>query len=95
MLLKDYKLTQEEFSQIVAPLALDLQAYYNIMQEAILKMIDIGIEKGWTPEKLIQEISLMFQDGGNKYLHEEVVNKKQLSESRKGEKLIANKRIIE
>lgn len=61
---EDRKLTQQEVEDMIDPLKLDLIAYSKLLEEATLSILDEGIKKGWTPEKLTEEIEKLFNDDG-------------------------------
>lgn len=48
--------TAKEFQQEASPLALDLIALFNIMQEDIQKTMAVGVKEGKRPEEIIKEI---------------------------------------
>jgi len=50
------KLSEEQFDRMVAPLQLDLIAYYNMMQQDIMATIKESEKEGHTPDELIQNI---------------------------------------
>jgi hypothetical protein len=50
------KLTQSEFEEYMMPMALDMQAVFNLIQEDVFKLIDESIKEGWTPDVLIKKI---------------------------------------
>jgi len=53
------KMTQSEIDRTMAPLALDLESYYEILQEEQLKLIRKASREGWTGDELIQEIEAL------------------------------------
>lgn len=49
-------ITAKEFQEEASPLALDLIAVFNIMQEDIQKTMEARIKEGKRPEEIIKEI---------------------------------------
>ena len=50
------KLTEREFNNLYSPLAKDLTAVFNLMEDEINNLVKQGVEEGWTPDELIQKI---------------------------------------
>ena len=50
------KVTEREFSSLSGELVKDLTAMFNVMEDEINKLVQEGMEEGWTPEELITKI---------------------------------------
>jgi len=46
----------KEFDTIIAPMSLDLLAFFKLLEEDIYKVTNKADKEGWSPEKLIKEI---------------------------------------
>lgn len=57
----DGKISQNEADHLMAPMELDLIAYFNQLREEILKIIDKGSRNNSTPDELIEEITKMLE----------------------------------
>ncbi len=57
----DKKLSQNDVDYLMAPMELDLIAYFNQLREEILKVIDKGSRNNSTPDELIKEITKMLE----------------------------------
>ena len=57
----DKKLSQNEVNHLMAPMELDLIAYFNQLREEILRMIDKGSRNNSTRDELIEEITKMLE----------------------------------
>jgi len=55
----DRKITQNEFDTMAAPLELDLQAYFNVLRDAVMEMT---FDSEMTPEAMITEITGLLGD---------------------------------
>ena len=49
-------ITRKEFDNYTAPMALDLRAFFVIMEDDILKLTRKARRENWTPERFITEI---------------------------------------
>lgn len=52
----DNRVTQKQADDLAAPMALDLVAVFDIMQNEILQAVRASVKEGWSPEKLLNEI---------------------------------------
>ena len=52
----DLSLTQNQFEEMSEELSGDLTAFFNLLQDDILGMLDRSVKENWTPEKLMKEI---------------------------------------
>ena len=59
---EDKKLTQQEVSQMMSSLKLDLIAFSKLLEEASFLIINKGVKEKWTPEKMIKEIEKLLED---------------------------------
>lgn len=55
MILKDRKLTQDEADELITPMSLDLTAYYKLLQDDILDILDSDI----TPDEMIEQVNML------------------------------------
>lgn len=53
------KLTRAEFDDMMMPLAKDMEALFNLMQDEVLELTKQAEKEGWTPEQLIKEVENM------------------------------------
>ena len=53
----DNTITAKQFESLSSPFVLDLVALFSLMEEDIVKLTRKAQREGWTPDKLIQEIS--------------------------------------
>lgn len=51
------KISDQEFNKLLAPMQLDLIAYYNLLLEKMNKIVRQAAEEGWTEEEMIQKIN--------------------------------------
>ena len=58
----DKKLTQKEVDNLMGPMELDLIAYFNQLQDEILKTIDEGSRNISTPGELVKDIMELLED---------------------------------
>lgn len=49
-------ITAKEFDEEMSPLALDLIALFNVMQEEIMEEFNKGVDNGKTPDEIIKTI---------------------------------------
>ena len=56
------RLTEDQFNRTISPFQLDLMAYYNLLMEDAMKVLNKAEEEGKTPEEFIQEIQELFSD---------------------------------
>ncbi len=61
---RDGKITQEQAGRLQAPIELDLTAYFNILQEAVIETMNNAVKAGVTPDELIRQIEDLFNDDG-------------------------------
>lgn len=55
MILKDRKLTQDEADELMTPMSLDLIAFYKLLQDDILDILDSDI----TPDEMIEQVNML------------------------------------
>ena len=55
MILKDRKLTQDEADELMTPMSLDLIAFYKLLQDDILDILDSDI----TPDEMIEKVNML------------------------------------
>ena len=51
------KTTAEEFDRLRRPLELDLIAFFHLLLKKTQKRVDEALQKGWTPEQLIDSMN--------------------------------------
>jgi hypothetical protein len=51
----------EQVDDLQSPLELDLIAVFSEMQEEVMRVIDRGVDEGWTPDRIMQEIEEALQ----------------------------------
>ena len=54
--IEDKNLTQNQFNVMTKPMALDLIAFFNIAEEAIIKEVKKAEDEGLTPNQLLTNI---------------------------------------
>lgn len=58
----DHKLTQKEVDRMMAPMELDLIAFFSQLQEDIVDIIDKAQRNNSTPDELIDDITGLLED---------------------------------
>lgn len=49
-------LTIKKVDNLKSSFELDLIAFYNVLQDKVNEMLNKGLEEGWTPDRIIEEI---------------------------------------
>jgi hypothetical protein len=58
--IKQDKLTQNQFSDYMAPMVLDLMAVFRLLEEDVQAEINKSVREGRTPDQLIENILGLF-----------------------------------
>jgi hypothetical protein len=56
----DPVITEKELNHIMAPFKLDLAAYFQLVKEDVIKIINKAKREGKTPEDIMKEIGELF-----------------------------------
>ena len=63
--ISDLNITNSMAEKIAAPFELELEAFFNVNESAVMQILEKSIHDGTTPEEFINQIDNLFSSGEN------------------------------